>query len=208
MTLSSLGITNQEVKISSPFGADRCGAVISEGGAFLVLENMELALARKAHIYAELAGFGQSTDSDSVKLYSQFVSPLKKCMQEAIKDAGIDSHEIDYINASANSHLIGDMIEAEAINEVFENNRPLVSSTKAMTGDLVAGSSSFELALAALFLKEQVVPPTVNKNRIDKKINLNFTAEKAQHKELNMVLSNNFEMGNSKVSFILKRKTE
>jgi len=208
-TLTNLGVINQSTSLSSPFGSNGNGVVVSEGGALIILENMESAKKRKAKIYAELIGYGQTTDCESLTVYPSSSSILTKCMEDAIIDAGISKEDIDYINPSANSHPIADKTEAEAIKEVFSNcneKHPLINPTKAMTGDFMAGASSFEFAISALVLKEQMILPTVNLKDIDKmKYDFRFTSEEATKDEINIAMTNSFEMGNTKVSFILKR---
>ena len=209
ITLSNLGIVNKHTSTSSPFGINRSGAVVSEGGAFMVLENMQSAIKRKADIYAELIGYGQVTDYESPESYPTSSLILKRCMEEAINDAEISGEEIDYINASANSHPHGDNTEAEAIMGLFSpshgKNRPLINSTKAMTGDFIAGASSFEFAISSLVLKSQMTPPTVNLKTIDRRYGLKFTLEVPAREKIDIAMTNSFEIGNTKVSFILRR---
>jgi 3-oxoacyl-(acyl-carrier-protein) synthase len=208
ITLSNLGIVNKHTSTSSPFGINRSGAIVSEGGAFIVLEDIRLAIKRKAEIYAELIGYGQVTDYESPKFYPTSSRILKRCMKEAVNDAEISREEIDYINVSANSHPYGDNTEAEAIRELFSpsnGKRPLINPTKAMTGDFIAGASSFEFAISSLVLKRQITPPTVNLKTIDRKYGLRFTSEVFAREKINIAMTNSFEMGNTKVSFILRR---
>ncbi|MGA1871474.1 MAG: beta-ketoacyl-[acyl-carrier-protein] synthase family protein [bacterium] len=209
-TLSSLEIINKNTLTSSPFGSNGKGVVVSEGGALIILENMELAMKRGARIYAELIGYGQATDYESLRMYPTASHILRRCMESALLDAEISGEDIDYINTSANSHPVADKAEAESLRELFpyswgSGKSPLINPTKAMTGDFIAGSSSFEFALSAMVLKEQMAPPTVNLKSIERKYGFKYTPEQATKGKINIAMTNSFEMGTTKVSFIIRR---
>jgi 3-oxoacyl-[acyl-carrier-protein] synthase II len=190
--------------ICCPFDENRDGLILSEGSCFLVLEKLEIAQKRDAKIYAEIIGYGEATDWESQGFFSENVQILEKAMKNALNDANIEPYQVDYINASANSHPIGDFTEGKAIMNLF-NNKPVVNSTKALTNELGAASASFELAVCAMAIKNKTIPPTVNLNTPDKRLRLNFGSKETQREEINIGLTNSFELGSSKVTLILRK---
>jgi 3-oxoacyl-[acyl-carrier-protein] synthase II len=196
---------------SRPFSASRDGFVMGEGATSLILEELEHALARGAHIYAEVAGAGMSADAHHITASHPDGLGAKLVMYNALEDAGMQPEDIDYINVHGTSTPVGDISEVKAIKEVFgEHSYKLnISATKSMTGHLLGAAGSLEVLLSALAIENQIVPPTINFTEGDEDpeidYNLNFTFNKAQKRELRAVLSNTFGFGGHNASVILKK---
>lgn len=196
---------------SRPFSGSRDGFVIGEGAAALILEELEHAKARGAHIYAEVVGGGMSADAHHITATHPEGLGAKLVMENALKDAGMKPEEIDYINLHGTSTPIGDHGEVMAIKEVFGKHAydMNLSSTKSMTGHLLGAAGALEALLSVKALTEGIVPPTINHadGDEDPEIDyaLNFTFNKAQKRELNAVLSNTFGFGGHNAAVILKK---
>lgn len=204
LTFTKLGMLSKK-GISCPFDKKRDGIILSEGACVLILEELEKAESRKAKIYAEFSGYATATDTDSETLFSKNLEVLEQALKRAISDAGLDADDVDFISASANSHPVGDFVEAQAIEALFSKKHPFVNSIKGMTGDMVAAAAPFELAMCAFSLKEGMLPPQVNLEKSDGNIRLQFCKNKPEKKDIKVALSNSFEMGNSKVGLVLRR---
>jgi len=194
---------------SRPFDKDRDGFVLGEGGAALILEEYEHAVARGAKIYAEVIGGGMSADAHHMTAPHPEGLGATNVMKNAIEDAEIDPTEVDYINVHGTSTPLGDLSESTAIKKVFgEHAYNLnISSTKSMTGHLLGAAGAIE-ALACIFaLEKQMVPPTINHFTDDEEFDpkLNFTFNKAQKREVKTVLSNTFGFGGHNTSIILRK---
>lgn len=196
---------------SRPFSASRDGFVMGEGSSSLVLEELEHALARGAHIYAEVAGAGMSADAYHITASHPDGLGAKLVMHNVLEDAGMQPEDIDYINVHGTSTPVGDISEVKAIKDVFgEHSYKLnISATKSMTGHLLGAAGSLEAMLCTLALENQIVPPTINFTKGDEDpeidYDLNFTFNKAQKRELRAVLSNTFGFGGHNASVILKK---
>ncbi|HBQ55843.1 beta-ketoacyl-ACP synthase II [Petrimonas sulfuriphila] len=196
---------------SRPFSASRDGFVMGEGSSSLILEELEHALARGAHIYAEVAGAGMSADAHHITASHPDGLGAKLVMYNALEDAQMQPEDIDYINVHGTSTPVGDISEVKAIKEVFgEHSYKLnISATKSMTGHLLGAAGSLEAMFCALSIENQIVPPTINFTEGDEDpeidYNLNFTFNKAQKRELRAVLSNTFGFGGHNASVILKK---
>lgn len=196
---------------SRPFSASRDGFVIGEGGASLILEEMEHALARGAKIYAEVVGGGMSADAHHITASHPEGLGAKLVMRNALEDAEMLPEEIDYINVHGTSTPVGDISEVKAILDVFgEHSYKLnISSTKSMTGHLLGGAGAIEAMFTILALRDQIVPPTINHEEGDNDpeidYKLNFTFNKAQKREIRAALSNTFGFGGHNASVILKQ---
>jgi 3-oxoacyl-[acyl-carrier-protein] synthase II len=204
MTFAKLGLLSKR-GISRPFDKERDGIILSEGACVLILEDLKKAESRNAKIYAELSGYATVTDPDSGTLFSKNPEILEKTMRQAISNSDLDEENIDLICAAANSHPVGDLVEAGAIEKIFGKKSPPVNSIKAQTGDMIAASAPFQLAVCALSLKEKVLPPRVNLKDNDDNISLQFCKNEAEEREIRAAMSNSFELGNSKVSLIAGR---
>ena len=196
---------------SRPFSKSRDGFVMGEGGACLVLEEYEHAVARGAKIYAELAGTGLSSDAYHMTAPLPNGEGAAKVMEYALNEAGMAPEEVDYINTHGTSTYAGDIAEVSAIKSVFGEHayKLNISSTKSMTGHLLGGAGALEAVLTVLAVKEDIVPPTINhaEGDEDEKIdyNLNFTFNTAQKRVVNAAISNTFGFGGHNTSIVFKK---
>lgn len=189
---------------SRPFDANRKGFVISEGAAVLVLESKEHALKRNARIYAELTGYGMSGDAFHVTAPHKSGAGARAAMKMAIDEAGISQSDVGYVNAHATSTLIGDEIEAKAIESVFGNRAIPVSSTKGATGHLLGASGSLEAVFTIMALHEQMLPPTINLQNTDINTTLDLITD-PQRASIKYALTNSFGFGGTNASLLFKR---
>lgn len=196
---------------SRPFSASRDGFVMGEGSAILVLEELEHALKRGAHIYAEVAGGGMSADAYHLTATHPEGLGAKLAMQNALDDAGLKTTDIDYINVHGTSTPVGDVSEIKAIVDLFGDHAKKlnISSTKSMTGHLLGATGALEAMFSVLAVKEDIVPPTINHEDGDEDENidysLNFTFNKAQERTVNVALSNAFGFGGHNATVIVKK---
>lgn len=196
---------------SRPFSASRDGFVMGEGSAILVLEELEHALKRGAHIYAEVAGGGMSADAYHLTATHPEGLGAKLAMQNALDDAGLKTTDIDYINVHGTSTSVGDVSEIKAIVDLFGDHAKKlnISSTKSMTGHLLGATGALEAMFSVLAVKEDIVPPTINHEEGDEDENidysLNFTFNKAQERTVNVALSNAFGFGGHNATVIVKK---
>jgi len=196
---------------SRPMSASRDGFVMGEGGVVLVLEELEHAKARGAKIYAEVAGCGMSADAYHITATHPEGLGAKLVMERALKDAGMTTSDIDYINMHGTSTHVGDISEAKAIKEVFGEDayKMNISSTKSMTGHLLGAAGAIEAMISVLAVQNDIVPPTINHDPEDKDeeidYNLNFTFNKAQEREIRAALSNTFGFGGHNACAIFKK---
>lgn len=199
---------------SRPFSASRDGFVMGEGSAILVLEELEHALKRGAHIYAEVAGGGMSADAYHLTATHPEGLGAKLAMQNALDDAGLKTTDIDYINVHGTSTPVGDVSEIKAIVDLFGDHAKKlnISSTKSMTGHLLGATGALEAMFSVLAVKEDIVPPTINHEEGDEDENidysLNFTFNKAQERTVNVALSNAFGFGGHNATVIVKKFTK
>ncbi|MEK6287940.1 MAG: beta-ketoacyl-ACP synthase II [Acidobacteriota bacterium] len=192
---------------SRPFDADRDGFVIGEGAGVLLLEELERARARGAKIYAELVGYGMSSDAFHITQPSEDGDGAVRVMTNAIKDAGIQPHDIDYINAHGTSTHYNDKLETLAIKKVFGDSAYSipVSSTKSMMGHLLGAAGGVEAGVCALALHDQIVPPTANYEKPDPECDLDYVPNAARRAPLRYALSNSFGFGGTNAALLLKR---
>lgn len=210
--MNALSTRNDSPETASrPFSASRDGFVMGEGGACLVLEEMEHALARGAKIYCEIAGTGLSADAYHLTASHPEGLGAKMVMRNALEDAGMQPEDIDYINVHGTSTPVGDISEVKAIQDVFgEHAYQLnISSTKSMTGHLLGAAGAIETAICVLAVKNDIVPPTINHEEGDNDpeidYKLNFTFNKAQKREVKAALSNTFGFGGHNACAIVKK---
>lgn len=192
--------TRPPEEVSRPYDKDRDGFVLSEGGAVLVLEEREHALKRGAKIYAEITGYGQSSDAYDMVAPDPNGKGAILAIENCLKDGNKKEEDIDYINLHGTSTHIGDVAEAKAVAKVFgdtsTNHRLSVSSTKSMTGHMLGAAGSAEAIVVIKALQEDIVPPTINLDNLDEEIpHLDFVPHKAKHKIVNTALSNSFGFG-------------
>ncbi len=202
--------TNNEnpTKASRPWDKDRDGFVLGDGAGVLVLEEYEHAKARSANIYAEVSGFGMSSDAFHMTAPAEDGNGAKQAMISALKDADLDSSKIDYINAHGTSTPLGDIIEAKAIADIFSTSQEqiAVSSTKSMTGHLLGAAGAIESIFSILSLRDNRLPPTINLDNLDADApKLNYVANESQEKEINYVLNNSFGFGGTNASLVFSK---
>jgi 3-oxoacyl-[acyl-carrier-protein] synthase II len=192
---------------SRPFDSDRDGFVIGEGAGVLLLEELERARARGAKIYAELAGYGMSSDAFHITQPSEDGDGAARVMTNAIKDAGIQPHDVGYINAHGTSTHYNDKLETLAIKKVFGDSAYSipVSSTKSMMGHLLGAAGGVEAGISALALRDQIVPPTANYEKPDPECDLDYVPNAARRVPMQYALSNSFGFGGTNAALLMKR---
>ncbi|PKQ21234.1 MAG: beta-ketoacyl-[acyl-carrier-protein] synthase II [Actinobacteria bacterium HGW-Actinobacteria-6] len=183
------------VGASRPFDAGRDGFVMGEGGGILILEEREQALARGAHIYAELVGYGATADAYHMTAPAPDGSGGRRAMQLALAQSGLAPSEIGYINAHGTSTPLGDAAETGAIKAVFGADVPPVSSTKSMTGHLLGGAGALEAVACVMAIKNGILPPTINYTDPDPACDLDYVPNVARKAEVPAALSNSFGFG-------------
>ncbi|MDL2200986.1 beta-ketoacyl-ACP synthase II [Halopseudomonas aestusnigri] len=192
---------------SRPWDRERDGFVLSDGAGAMVLEEYEHAKARGARIYAELVGFGMSGDAYHMTAPPEDGRGGAKCMVNALRDAGLNPEDVDYINAHGTSTPAGDIAESCAVKSVFGSHaRDLaISSTKSMTGHLLGAAGAVEAVFSVLALRDQVAPPTINLDNPDEGCDLNYVAHQAQQRKIEVTLSNSFGFGGTNGSLVFRR---
>ena len=204
----ALSTRNEEPEEASrPWDRDRDGFVLSDGAGVMVLEEYEHARSRGANIYAEIIGYGMSGDAYHITAPSEDGEGAIRCMQNALNNARIDKTQVDYINAHGTSTLAGDVVESNAVKQVFgaHAKRLTLSSTKSMSGHMLGAAGSVEAIYCALALRDQVAPATINLDNPDPACDLDYIPHEARNMELNHILSNSFGFGGTNGSIILKR---
>ena len=196
-------------KASRPYEKDRDGFVLGEGGAAIVLEELEHALARGAKIYAEIIGGGMSADAHHITAPHPEGLGATLVMSRALKDAGIKITEVDYINTHGTSTPLGDTAELKAIVNIFGDHayKLNISSTKSMTGHLLGAAGAIEGIAAILAVKNDIIPPTINHTtpdpEIDPKLNLTFNI--MQKRIVNVAISNTFGFGGHNAAVVIRK---
>ncbi|AKC65494.1 beta-ketoacyl-ACP synthase II [Bacillus altitudinis MN12] len=192
---------------SRPFDKNRDGFVMGEGAGIVVLEELEHALKRGATIYAEIVGYGSTGDAYHITAPAPNGEGGVRAMKEAIRDAGLTVEEIDYINAHGTSTPYNDKFETMAIKEVFGEhaNQLAISSTKSMTGHLLGAAGGVEAIFSVLAIKDSVIPPTINLETPDEECDLDYVANEARSKEVQVALSNSLGFGGHNATIIFKK---
>jgi 3-oxoacyl-[acyl-carrier-protein] synthase II len=202
----ALSLRNDDPSTASrPWDVDRDGFVLGEGGGVVVLEEYEHAKARGARIYAEVAGFGMS--GDAYHMTAPNMDGPRRCMLNAIKDAGVNPEEIGYINAHGTSTPLGDKNETQAIKAALGDHakKLIVNSTKSMTGHLLGGAGGLESVFTILALYHQKSPPTINIFNQDPECDLDYCANTARDLKLDVAVKNNFGFGGTNGTLVFKR---
>ncbi len=206
--LKALSTRNDEPqKASRPFDAQRDGFVMAEGCGLVVLESLEHAQKRNAHIYAELVGFGMSCDAYHITAPDPDGSGAALAMSKALKDAKFNSEDVDYINAHGTSTKLNDKIETLAIKKALGNHAKnvMVSSTKSMTGHLLGAAGGVEFVACCLTIKDQVVHPTINYEYPDPECDLDYVPNVARKAEVDVCMSNSLGFGGHNATLVVKK---
>ncbi len=192
---------------SRPWDRDRDGFVLSDGAGVVVLEEYEQAKKRGARIYAELVGMGMNSDAYHMTAPSTDGSGAAACMALALKDAGLNLDQVDYINAHGTSTPAGDLAETRAVKRAFGDHafKLCVSSTKSMTGHMLGAAGGAEAVFTILALHHQVIPPTINLENQDPDCDLDYVPNTAREKKLDLVISNSFGFGGTNGTLAFRR---
>jgi 3-oxoacyl-[acyl-carrier-protein] synthase II len=190
---------------SRPWDSGRDGFVIAEGGGLLVLEDWDSAVARGAHIRAEVLGYGATADAYHITAPAPDGNGAIRAMKQALAQAGLEPSTVGYINAHGTSTEVGDIAETHAIKAVFGEKTPLVSSTKSMMGHMLGGAGAAEAAVCVLALESGLVPPTINLTDPDPACDLDYVPNVARQVDLQVTMSNSFGFGGHNATLILGR---
>lgn len=195
---------------SRPWDAERDGFVLSNGAGVVILEELEHAKNRGAKIYGEVIGFGMSADAFHMTAPPEDGDGAARCMKVAIKDAGIDPQDVDYINAHGTSTPLGDLAETVAVKTVFGDyaKQVMVSSTKSMTGHLLGAAGGVEAIFSLLALRDGIIPPTINLENPDEGCDLDYVPNTAREKDINIAISNSFGFGGTNGSLVFRKLTD
>lgn len=204
----ALSTRNDDPATSSrPWDRDRDGFIMGEGAGILVLEEYEHAKARGAKIYAELAGFGMSGDAYHMTAPVEDGEGAARCMRNALKNAGLNADQVDYINAHGTSTPLGDLAETMAVKRALGEHayKTAISSTKSMTGHLLGAAGGVEAVFSALSVHEQVAPPTINIFNQDAACDLDYVPNTARPMKIDVVLSNSFGFGGTNGTLVFRK---
>ena len=192
---------------SRPFDKNRNGFVMGEGSGVVVLESLEHAKARGAHIYAEVIGYGMSGDANHITAPAPEGEGAQRAIKAALSDAEIKPEDIDYINAHGTSTVLNDKYETIAIKAVFRDHakKVAISSTKSMIGHLLGATGAVELIASVMAMNNNIVPPTINYETPDPECDLDYTPNKAKEREINIAMSNSFGFGGHNAILIVKK---
>jgi 3-oxoacyl-[acyl-carrier-protein] synthase II len=194
-------------KACRPWDKGRDGFIIGEGAGILILEEYDHAKARGANILCEMVGYGMSGDAYHITSPSEDGDGAYRVMRNALKDAGLDPSQIDYLNAHGTSTPIGDKIETTAIKRTFGDHayKVAVSSTKSMTGHLLGGAGGLEAGICVMAIRDQIAPPTINHEAPDEGCDLDYVPNAARPMQIDYALSNSFGFGGTNGSLIFRR---
>ena len=201
---------DEPTKASRPYDKDRDGFVMAEGAGILILEEYEHAKKRGAKIYAEICGYGQTADAYDVVAPCPEGKGAQRSMENAVKDAGLEPKDVDYVNTHGTSTGLGDKAESHAVARIFGdktvNTNLAVSSTKSMTGHMLGASGAIESIVCIKAIQDGVVPPTINLDNQDEEVaNLDYVPHKAKQKDVKVALTNSFGFGGHNASLLYKK---
>jgi 3-oxoacyl-[acyl-carrier-protein] synthase II len=199
---------DEPTRASRPFDQDRDGFVMGEGAGILMIEELDHAKRRGATIYAELAGYGLSADAHHLTAPHPDGAGARRCMEMAIRHAGLNPQDVDYVNAHGTSTPVGDVAETNAIKRTFGDharNRLMVSSTKSMTGHLLGAAGGVEIAACIKAINDGVVPPTINLENPDAECDLDYVPNEAREVPITTALSNSFGFGGHNASLLVRK---
>lgn len=206
-SMKAMSTRNDEpARASRPWDKDRDGFVLGDGAGILILEEYEHAKARGAKIYAELAGFGASSDANHMTAPSENGEGPARCMVMAMKDAGINADQVEYLNAHGTSTPLGDLAETHAVKRAFGDHayKTMVSSTKSMTGHLLGAAGGVEAVFTVLALHTGVIPPTINLENPSEGCDLDYVPNTAREKKISVAVSNGFGFGGTNGTLVFK----
>lgn len=206
--MRALSTRNHEPENASrPFDRDRDGFVMAEGCGMVVLESLEHALERGAKIYAEIIGYGMSSDAYHMAAPAPEGEGAVRCMRAALADAGIGPEDVDYINAHGTSTELNDIFETAAVKTVFGKKALSIpiSSTKSVTGHMLGGAGGAETVFTALTIKNGIIPPTINLDNPDPKCDLDYVPNAARRQNVDIAMTNSFGFGGTNATIILKK---
>ena len=207
----ALSTRNDEpTKASRPWDQERDGFVLGDGAGVLVLETLESAQARGAEIYAEMVGFGMSSDAHHMTAPSPGGEGAARCMVNAINDSGLSRQDFNYINAHGTSTPQGDVGESDAVKMAFGDHayQMAVSSTKSMTGHLLGAAGGIEAIFSVLAIRDQMLPPTINLDNPDPACDLDYVAQQAKSATVEAVMSNSFGFGGTNGSIVFQKMND
>ena len=188
-----------------PWDKDRDGFILADGAGSLVLEDYEHAKQRNAHIYAEIIGFGMSSDAYHMTAPPEDGRGAALSMKNALIDAEINADQVDYINAHGTSTPLGDLAETRALKTIFTNTMPSISSTKSMTGHTLGAAGAIESIFCIKSLNDNVVPPTINLINQDSECDLDYTALRSVEKKVTLAMNNSFGFGGTNSTLVFKK---
>jgi 3-oxoacyl-[acyl-carrier-protein] synthase II len=206
--MKALSTRNEEPeKASRPFDAERDGFVMGEGAGVIILESLQSALKRRAKIYAEIIGYGMSSDAYHITTPAPEGEGAARCMKAALKDAAIEIEKVSYINAHGTSTKYGDELESAAIKTVFGDHayKICVSSTKSMTGHLLGAAGGVEAIFSILSIYNSIVPPTINLENPDPECDLDYVPNNARQMDVECAMSNSFGFGGTNACLLFKK---
>jgi 3-oxoacyl-[acyl-carrier-protein] synthase II len=209
--MRALSTRNDEPeRASRPWDKGRDGFVVGEGSGLLVLEELEIALRRGAPILAEVVGYGMSGDAYHITAPAEDGDGAYRVMRNALRDAGIQPTDVQYVNAHGTSTDVGDRVETVALKRCFGDHayKLAVSSTKSMTGHLLGGAGGLEAGITVLALRDQIAPPTINYEVPDPDCDLDYVPNTARPMHIEYALSNSFGFGGTNGCLIFKRYTQ
>jgi 3-oxoacyl-[acyl-carrier-protein] synthase II len=209
--MRALSTRNDEPqRASRPWDLNRDGFVVGEGSGILILEELEHARRRGAHVLAEIVGYGMSADAFHVTAPPPDGDGALRVMRNALRDAGLQPGQIEYINAHGTSTDVGDRAETAAIKRCFGEHayKVAVSSTKSMTGHLLGGAGGLEAGITVLAIRDQVAPPTINYETPDPDCDLDYVPNQARPMHIDHALSNSFGFGGTNGALIFKRYSD
>ena len=193
-------------RASRPWDKNRDGFIMAEGAGILVLEEYEHAVARGAKIYAEVAGYGMSADAYHITAPAPNGEGGMRAMQAALKDAGVNPADVDYVNPHGTSTGLGDMGELAAVQTLFGDAPVSMSSTKSVTGHLLGAAGAVEAIFCALAIRDGVVPPTINLDEPEEAVgNFDLVPHTAKKRKVDVAVSNSFGFGGTNASLVLKK---
>lgn len=206
--MKAMSTRNDDPKTSSrPFDKDRDGFVMGEGAGIVILEDLEQALKRNAKIYAEVVGYGLTSDAYHMTTPAEDGYGVTRSMIMTLEDGNVPLDEVDYINAHGTSTPYNDRLETLAIKNVFKDKAYdlNVSSTKSMTGHLLGAAGAVEAIVCAMSIDDKFIPPTTNVQNLDEELDLDYVLDKGREKEVRYVMSNSLGFGGHNATLVFKK---